>query len=174
MHQELREDELLLKRRRLYVQTQVIPTFSNTGCAFMFDSRFSGFIINKDLTKPSTQDLLIDENQYAMPIVVLYDIKKHSQYINKKVHVKGTVIEVPGYIADSLNITYDNDISNICSNFYRPNNENINMICLSLLDDTSKIQFDSNLEQNFEELSIPLFVEAKLDSLNIVDDKVVK
>ncbi|MBU3176498.1 hypothetical protein KPL47_08940 [Clostridium estertheticum] len=175
LHQCKKED-LLFERERLWLPTQVIPHLSNIGCAFIYDSRFNGFTCNKDLSKSNNNNLLVEDNKYAKPILVLYDLKKHSQYINKKVSIKGKIIEVPSDISSLLNILPDNDIWEICSNFYRPKNESDNMICLSLLEDSSKIDFVDNYElyQNFDKLSIPLFVETKLDKLKNLNDETTK
>jgi len=167
------KSDLVFERERLLMPTQVIPHLGEIGCAFIYDSRFSGFVSNKDLSKSSNTDLLIENNKYTKPILVLYDLKKHSQYINKKMSLKGKIIEMPQEIFSLLNIENDDDIREICSNFYRPKNENNNVICLSLLEENSKVNFgfNYNLDQNFDELSIPLFVETKLDKFRNLESE---
>lgn len=173
-----KKNDFVCERRRFYIPVQVIPPTRENGCdigcAFIYDSRFTGFTSSKDLLKASKKNLLIEENKYAKPILVIYDVKKHSQFINKKVHIKGKIVIVPSNILSLLNIIPDNDIWEICSNFYRPKNENENMICLSLLEDNSKINFvdNHNLNENFDELCIPLFVESTLDKFSKLNDDV--
>jgi len=166
--------DFYFERNRTYLPAQYINPLNNIGCAFVYDSRFKGFARNKDLSLNKHAELVIEDNKYAKPMLVLYDTTKHLKYLNKKVCLKGKICKVPQEIAESLNITYDDNIREICSNFYRPYNENVNMICLSLLDDKSKISFadERSLYDNFEDLNIPIFLEAELTSFQNLEDKV--
>lgn len=166
--------DFYFERNRTYLPIQSINPLSNIGCAFIYDFRFSGFTRNKDILLNESTELLIEDNKYSRPMLVLYDTTKHFKYLNKKVWLKGKLREVPKEIIESLNITYDDNIREICSNFYRPYNENINMICLSLLDERSKIIFadESSLYDNFEDLTLPIFIESQLNNFKNLEDKV--
>lgn len=165
--------DFLYENKSMYMPVQCINPFNNIGCAFIYDPRFSGFALNRNISLDKCVELPVADDKYSRPMLVLYDTAKHSQYINKKVCLKGKLCEVPKNIAESLNGIFDDNIREICSNFYRPFNENVNMICLSLLDENSKISFSSKslLYENFEELNLPIFVEAKIDNLNGLKDK---
>ncbi len=170
-------EDFYFTRQRMYLPIQTLNHFDNIGCAFLYDYKFSGFIMGKDLSKGVTSELSIEIDKYAKPILVLYDISKHSKFLNNKVNIKGKVVIIPNSIAASLNGIYDDNIRAICSNFYRPYNENINMICISLLDDKTNIHLarKSSLCDNFLKLEMPIFLEAKLSNFsNINNDSTIE
>lgn len=164
---ELRKEEILFQKRDMFFPVQKINQYSNIGCAFLYDSRFTGFINSNNI-----KDIKDGDYIYSKPILILYDVIKHSRYINKKVSLKGLVQGVPDYIANEFGSIHDESIMKICSNFYRPYYEGENMICISLLDDKSKIEFasESELYDSFSEFNIPIFIEGKVNNFNNISE----
>ncbi|MFR2526058.1 MAG: hypothetical protein ACLS9F_00010 [Clostridium paraputrificum] len=157
---ELRNGEILFGKRDFILPVQKLNNYSNIGCAFIYDTRFKGFSTDVN-------------DKFSMPILVIYDINKHGKYLNKKVIIKGKIMEVPLDICKDLNGIYDDNIRKICSNFYRPYNEDINMICISLIGEKVKIDYSNNymLTDNFDNFDIPLFIEGDLKKFYDMDNK---
>lgn len=157
---EVRNGEILFEKRDFILPVQKLNNYSNIGCAFIYDTRFKGF----------TSDV---SDKFSRPLLVIYDTKMHSKYLNKKVILKGRIIEVPLAVCKDLNGIYDDNIRKICSNFYRPYNEDINMICISLIDEKIKIDYSNNymLKDNFDKFDIPLFIEGDLKKIHKIDSK---
>lgn len=143
---------------------QKIPSSSGIGCAFIYDSRFKGFEheLNKNEDEQIEKPIVIDK--FSKPIMVLYDTAKQEKYINREVVLKGRVINIPKEVSAALNGIFDDSIRDICSNFYRPYNESINFICISLLDLECTIKELSKI-QDIELIKAPLYVEAQLEGL---------
>jgi hypothetical protein len=144
---------------------QKIPSSDGIGCAFIYDTRFKGFEheLNPDKDDQKEKPIIIDK--FSKPIMVLYDIAKQGKYINREVVFKGRVINIPTELSSALNVIFDNYIRDICSNFYRPYNESINFICISLLDGECTIREMSKIK-DIELLKAPLYVEAQFEGLN--------
>ena len=69
-------------KRDFILPVQKLNNYSNIGCAFIYDTRFKGFSTDVN-------------DKFSMPILVIYDINKHGKYLNKKVIIKGKIMEVP-------------------------------------------------------------------------------
>ena len=146
----------MFHKKEVIIPTKKINPFNNVGCAFLYDEKFNGFYYKENRN-----------SIYAKPVLVLYDVNKHMQYLNRKVEIKGKLCLVPEEIAQSLNLTYNDTVRDICKNFYRPFNETNNLICISLLQEDSKIRYLSNpnIEDNGLDIVLPVFVEAKIDGV---------
>lgn len=100
-------------------------------------------------------------------MLVLYDTNLHTQYLNHKIEVKGKLCIVPTEIAKNLELTYNDTMRDICKNFYRPFNESNNLICISLLQEKSKIKCKSGLDisECMSNIELPIFMEAKIEQI---------
>lgn len=154
---ELHKGEILFKRKEFIIPTKKLNPLNNVGCAFLYDGRFRGFYSKENK----------ENNMYAKPILVLYDINRHTKYVNNKVEIKGKLCVVPHEISKNLDLTYSDTTRDICDNFYRPFNESNNLICISLLPEDSKIEYlnHPSLEENLSDIEIPIFMEAKIEGL---------
>lgn len=143
---------------------QKIPPYNDIGCAFIYDYRFTGFNhqLNKEREEQKDKPLIIDK--YSKPILVLYDTAKQERYLNKEVLIKGRIINLPKSLVQNLNGIFDNSIRDICSNFFRPFNENINFICISLLDSECSINEVSKIDMS--SIKAPLYVETQAEGLS--------
>lgn len=143
---------------------QSIPAFEGVGCAFLYDERFRTFEHQQNPLESERKEKPIIINQYSKPIIILYNKETQEKFINKKVDIKGKVISLDSEMIKSLNGIFDNTIREICSNFFRPYNENINFICISTIG--NEVREVDNLTE-LEGLKAPLFVEAQLEDLNV-------
>ena len=145
---------------------QKIPANNGIGCAFLYDSRFTGFIHKGN---ESSEEIIKENpilvNEYSRPIIVLYNIAKQEKYINKEINIKGRIFTVPREVIGNLNGIFDNTIRDICSNFFRPYNENINFICISLLDAECSVKEISQIN-NITEFKAPFYVETQAEGLS--------
>ena len=161
--------QITLRDRSFQPPIQAIPPYNDIGCAFLYDQRFTTFISKKNHDENTFPDkdkpLIIDP--YSKPMLVLYDIKNHSKFINREVDLRGKLIQIPKEIIYNLTGIYDNTISEICSNFYRPFREDTNFICISLLGEESKIRDIGSL--GLENLCAPLFVETQLEGIETIN-----
>ena len=125
------------------------------GCAFLYDEKFGGFYSEEK------------KSLYAKPMLVLYDTNLHTQYLNHKIEVKGKLCIVPTEISKNLELTYNDAMRDICKNFYRPFNESHNLICISLLQEKSKIKCksESDIRACMSNIELPVFIEAKIDQV---------
>lgn len=75
-------------------------------------------------------------------------------------------------VIQSLDGIFDDTIREICSNFFRPYNEQYNFICISTLDSKCTINEIDGFNE-LSDLNASLFVETQLDGLDIdsQDDK---
>lgn len=144
---------------------QKIPSFNDVGCAFLYDSRFKGFMheLNQNVNEQSEKPLIID--CFSKPIMVLYDKTKQERFINKEVNLKGRIIQLPLELTGALNGIFDNTIRDICSNFFRPYNENVNFICISLLESECEAKEISAIV-GIDSIEAPLYIEAQAEGLS--------
>lgn len=152
---ELPKGELLFQKKEFIVPTKKLNPYNNIGCAFLYDEKFDGFYSEKK------------KSLHAKPMLVLYDINRHTRYLNHKIEVKGKVCIVPTEIAQNLNLTYNDTMRDICTNFYRPFNESNNLICISLLHEDSmvKCKNGSDIRECMSDIELPIFIEAKIDQI---------
>ncbi|GIM29316.1 hypothetical protein CPJCM30710_19820 [Clostridium polyendosporum] len=143
---------------------QKIPPCNGIACAFIYDSRFKGFIHDSNRNQDELKEKPLIVDKFSKPIIVLYDITKQEKFINREVDLRCRVIKIPKELISSLNGIFDNTIREICSNFFRPYNENTNFICLSLLDSECGIEEISKIE-SIETIKAPLYVEGHIEGL---------
>lgn len=143
---------------------QKIPPMNNIGCAFLYDTRFKGFHHEQNTvnSESSIKPVLIDE--YAKPILIIYDVNKYKKYINKDVKVRARVIELPLDLVEKINGISDNTIKEICSNYIDMYSENYNFICLAVVEDGQIREIDDI--KSLQEWKAPLYVEAELENLD--------
>lgn len=159
------ECNMIMSSKAFEPPVQKIQSYEGIGCAFIYDSRFKDFMheLNTNVDEQNEKPLIIDD--FSKPIMILYDIAKQEKFINREVNLKCRIIKVPKEIVGALNGIFDNSIRDICSNFFRPYNENINFICLSLLDGECEIKEISKID-DIENIKAPLYVEVQADGLN--------
>lgn len=155
---------MLMSSKPLEPPIQKIPIYNNIGCAFLYDSRFKGFMheLNNNKEEQKETPLIIDN--FSKPIMILYDISKHEKFINKEINIKGRIIKLPLELTGTLNGLFDKTIQEICSNFFRPYNENINFICLSLLD-SEYVREISEINDIYS-IKAPIYIEAQAEGLS--------
>lgn len=146
---------------------QKIPPFNGIGCAFLYDSRFKGFMHEFNLDKEEQKEKPFIVNSFSKPMMILYDISKYEKFINREVHLKCHVIKIPKELVSALNGIFDNTIREICDNFFRPYSENVNFICLSLLDNECDMKEISKIHE-INTLKAPLYAEVQAEGLNLI------
>lgn len=152
---ELSKGEILFQKKDFIIPTKKLNPYNNIGCAFLYDEKFDGFYSEEK------------KSLYSKPMLVLYDTNLHTQYLNHKIEVKGKLCIVPTEIAKNLELTYNDTMRDICKNFYRPFNESNNLICISLLQEKSKIKCKSGLDisECMSNIELPIFMEAKIEQI---------
>lgn len=143
---------------------QKLPSYNGTGCAFLYDKEFKGFIHKENPEKLKENKSIIIED-YSKPIFVLYDLKKHTKFLNKEVKLKARVTNMPPELISRMNGIFDENISNICSNFIDRYSENINFICLVVFDEDTTINNEKDIE-NIYEFEAPIYTEFELNKFN--------
>lgn len=150
---------------------QKLPNNGNVGCAFLYDSRFRGFEFD-EITNDD-QEVCYKVNEYAKPIMVLYDTLKQDQYVNKRVAIKGEIVKIPYEIIDRLKYIDDITIQEICSNFIDPLAEENDFLCLTTLTNRTSIEVCSDID-NIEGIKGALYVENFLTNLQGQNEETIR
>lgn len=66
---EVKSEEILFQKRDMFLPVQKINQYQNIGCAFLYDSRFTGFLNSNNIENINNGDY-----KYSKPILVLYDL----------------------------------------------------------------------------------------------------
>lgn len=143
---------------------QKIPRLDGVGVAFLYDTRFKGYNHeqNKDQETASKEPLIIDK--YSRPIMLLYDPSESQKCLNKEVEVVASVIKMPEVLSAQISSVFDENIKQICSNYINVYSNNFDFICLSTLEEGTKIR--SFIEdKKITDLDTPLYLECEMPSI---------
>jgi hypothetical protein len=166
------QNNIVITYQAFQPPVQKIPNYNGVGCAFLYDTRFKGYILESNPDEVARKEKQLCINEYSKPILLLYDLK-YRKHLNKEVSLRARVIDLPGRLAEAISGIHSSEIQEICSNFIDLYSESKNFICLTVLDDSTGIKDESVIE-NLGEFIAPIFVEAQLGGLNTFESEEVR
>lgn len=165
---ELRQNELLFERNQIIVPVQKIPVLGNVHIAFLYDERFRSFNTSNNPDTIVQTGKSVIKDKYSDPIMVVYDKNRHPNILKNYVHIKNAKVirgaeVINRYFKEIINI---NDTFSSISNIYRPLKMGNDIICVSLLEDESRVEIiESGSEILGDEFKVPFFIEGTFNSL---------
>lgn len=164
---ELKSNEILFERNPIIVPAQRIPQINNISYGFLYDERFTGFIrSNFPENIKNTGEMLV-KDKYCNPILVVYDKSDYPNIVNNYIYIKkARIIKGQEQVSEYIKQLVDLDESVGLSNIYRPMKLDNDIVCISLLEDNTKVKIvESAINKLGDDFKIPLFAEGTYNLL---------